>query len=280
MGTLYLVGTPIGNLGDISLRALDTLRTVDFVAAEDTRVSLKLLNHYDIKKPLVSYHAHNARQKGGQILPRLLAGENCALVTDAGMPCISDPGEELVALCAENGVDIVVVPGPSAAVSALAVSGLPTSRFAFEGFLSTNRTSRYEHLQQIRRDAHTLIFYEAPHKLPATLRDLLEVLGDRRVALCRELTKMYEEVVRTTLSQAAAHYSANTPKGEFVLIVEGAAPAAESPVSLEEAVEMVLSLQRSGAVISAAAKDVAHQTGHKKGDLYKAALTRMEEGRN
>lgn len=278
MGTLYLVGTPIGNLGDISARALETLRQVDFIAAEDTRVSLKLLGRYGIKKPMVSYHAHNARRREDAILPRLLEGEDCALITDAGMPCISDPGEELVERCAGEGVPVVVVPGPSAVIAALAVSGLPTSRFAFEGFLSVGGTRRHERLQQIRRDPRTLVFYEAPHKLTATLGDMLEVLGDRRVALCREMTKLHEEVVRTTLSGALEHYRENTPKGEFVLVLEGAGAEKETEVSFEEAVEMVLSLHCSGSGVSAAAKDVSHQTGYKKGDLYKAALERMEEG--
>ena len=220
-GMLYVVGTPIGNLGDLSPRAVETLRQADFIAAEDTRVSLKLLNRFEIKKPLVSYYEHNLRERGEYILSRLLAGETCAVVTDAGMPCISDPGEDLVRLCAEQGVPVAVVPGPSAAVSALALSGLSTSRFAFEGFLSTNKRNRLAHLEEIRSDRHTLIFYEAPHKLVSTLSDLLQALGNRRIALARELTKVHEEVIRTDLSGALAHFEQNTPKGEFVLIIEG-----------------------------------------------------------
>lgn len=273
-GTLYVVGTPIGNLGDFSPRAIETLKGVDFIAAEDTRVTLKLLNHFEIKKPMVSYYEHNIRQRGEMIMERLLGGESCAIVTDAGMPCISDPGEDLVALCAQNGIPTVVVPGPSAAISALAVSGLPTSRFSFEGFLTTNKRGRQEHLQQLANDTHTLIFYEAPHKLTATLKDMLEVLGDRPISLVRELTKLHEEVLRTTLSAAVEHYTANTPRGEFVLVVAGARPTdTREEVSFEEAVELVKSLQQKEALpASEAAKRIAKETGYKKGDLYKAAL--------
>ncbi|MDD2954856.1 MAG: 16S rRNA (cytidine(1402)-2'-O)-methyltransferase [Oscillospiraceae bacterium] len=272
-GKLYVVGTPIGNLGDMSPRALEILRQVDFVAAEDTRVSGKLLNLFEIKKPLVSYYQHNMRERGEMLLERILAGEDCAVVTDAGMPCISDPGEDLVRLCAENGVEVVTVPGPSAAISALAVSGLPTARFSFEGFLSTNRRGRMEHLQEVKNDRHTLIFYEAPHKLVGTLEDMLETLGDRRVSLCRELTKLHEEVIRTTFSGALERYRETAPRGEYVLIVEGAPePQKGEGVTLEEAVEQVKALQAAGESISAAAKAVAQQTGFKKGELYRLAL--------
>ena len=271
-GTLYVVGTPIGNLGDFSPRALETLQNCSFIAAEDTRVTLKLLNRFEIKKPLVSYYEHNIRERGQEILARILAGEDCAVVTDAGMPCISDPGEDLVRLCAENGVETVVVPGPSAAVSALAVSGLPTARFSFEGFLSVKRTSRMEHLEAVRGDPRTLIFYEAPHKLVSTLTDMLEAFGDRRIALARELTKVHEEVRRTTLAGAAAHYAENPPRGEFVLIVEGAPPKKTEPPDFREAVELTLELAAQGASLSEAAKEAARRTGYKKGELYKAAL--------
>lgn len=271
-GKLYVVGTPIGNLGDFSPRALETLQNCSFIAAEDTRVTLKLLNRFEIKKPLVSYYEHNIRERGQEILARILAGEDCAVVTDAGMPCISDPGEDLVRLCAENGVETVVVPGPSAAVSALAVSGLPTARFSFEGFLSVKRTSRMEHLEAVRGDPRTLIFYEAPHKLVSTLTDMLEAFGDRRIALARELTKVHEEVRRTTLAGAAAHYAENPPRGEFVLIVEGAPPKKTEPPDFREAVELTLELAAQGASLSEAAKDAARRTGYKKGELYKAAL--------
>lgn len=274
MGKLFVVGTPIGNLGDLSARAVQTLQECDFIAAEDTRVSLKLLNHFGIKKPMISYYEHNLRERGEQIMQRIEAGENCAVITDAGMPCISDPGEDLVRLCAERRVEVSVVPGPSAVVSALAVSGLSTSRFAFEGFLSVKRTSRFEHLEQVKNDTRTLIFYEAPHKLLSTLQDMLTVFGDRRISLARELTKIHEEVRRTTLSEAVAWYSANSPRGEFVLVLEGAAPKEETPPTLEEATQMVKTLAEGGLSLSDAARDVARQTGYKKGQLYKAALNR------
>jgi len=273
-GTLYVVGTPIGNLGDFSPRAIQTLESVDFIAAEDTRVTLKLLNHFDIKKPMVSYYEHNIRQRGEMIIARLLQGENCAIVTDAGMPCISDPGEDLIALCAQHGIPTVVVPGPSAAISALAVSGLPTSRFSFEGFLTTNKRGRQEHLKSLVDDTHTLIFYEAPHKLNATLKDMLEVLGDRPISLVRELTKLHEEVFRTTLAAAVEHYEANTPRGEFVLVVAGAQPKdTRDEVTFEDAVELVRALQeKEDLPASEAARRIAKETGYKKGELYKAAL--------
>lgn len=271
-GTLYVVGTPIGNLSDFSPRAVQTLREVDFIAAEDTRVTQKLLNHFQIKKPAVSYYQHNLRERGEEILSRIMAGESCAIVTDAGMPCISDPGEDLVFLCAQRGISTVVVPGPSAAVSALAVSGLPTSRFAFEGFLSTNRKNRMEHLAQIAGDRHTLIFYEAPHKLIYTLQDMREALGDRRIALCRELTKLHEEVIRTTFSGALELYKDQSPRGEYVLIVEGAPEPEPARPSLEEAVQQVKALRASGLPVSEAARQVAKETGYKKGELYRLAL--------
>ena len=271
-GTLYVVGTPIGNLGDFSPRAIETLRSVDFIAAEDTRVTQKLLNHFEIKKPTTSYYQHNLRERGEEIIARIEAGENCAIVTDAGMPCISDPGEDLVHLCAERGIPVAVVPGPVAAMSALAISGLPTSRFSFEGFLSTNNKNRAEHLRQIKDDRHTLIFYEAPHKLIYTLEDMLAVLGDRRIALCRELTKLHEEVIRTTFSGALELYKEKSPRGEYVLIIEGAPEEEETELTFEEAVERVKALRESGVSVSDAAKQVAKETGYKKGDLYRTAL--------
>lgn len=272
MSTLYIVGTPIGNLGDISPRAIETLKSVDFIAAEDTRVSLKLLNHFGVKKPLVSYYEHNLRQRGEQIVARILAGETCAVVTDAGMPCISDPGEDLVRLCAQAGVPVVAIPGPSAAVSALAVSGLSTSRFSFEGFLSVKKSSRMEHLRQIAGDTRTLVFYEAPHKLPATLKDMLEALGDRKIALARELTKLYEEVRRTTLREAAAYYAENSPRGEFVLVVEGAPPEEAEQIPFDKAVGMARALIDSGTRAAVAAKEVSRETGHRRSDLYRALM--------
>ncbi len=277
-GTLTIVGTPIGNLGDFSPRAVEALEAADFIAAEDTRVTLRLLNHFGIKKPLVSYYEHNKRERGELICARIEAGESCALVSDAGMPAISDPGEELVAQCAARGIPVLAVPGPSAVVTALALSGLPTGRFTFEGFLSMNKKSRREHLASLREERRTMVFYEAPHKLPATLRDLLEALGDRRVALARELTKVHEEVIRTTLSEAALRYADGGARGEFVLVVEGAAEQ-EAPenVSLEEAARAASELaRREGIPLSQAARRIAAMTGLRKSEIYQA-LTRQEE---
>lgn len=269
MGKLFVVGTPIGNLGDMTYRAVETLENVDFICAEDTRVTAKLLNYFEIKKPLVSYHEHNAKQTGEQILNRILAGENAAIVTDAGMPCISDPGELLVRLCAENDVRVEVVPGPSAVVSALAISGLPTSRFQFEGFLSVTKKQRFEHLAAVKDCTNTLIFYEAPHKLLSTLEDMLEYFGDRKISLCRELTKIHEEVRRTTLSQAVEFYTENKPKGEFVLVIEGADEQSLAPAeTLEQALEQVRALVEKGMRGADACKQIAKATGFYKGDLY------------
>ena len=272
-GTLYLVATPIGNLGDFSPRAVETLETADFIAAEDTRVSVKLLNHFNIKKPLVSYHEHNHVTAGQAILARLLAGESCALVTDAGTPAISDPGEDLVRLCAENGVEVLPIPGCCAAVNALAVSGLPTGRFTFEGFLTVNKKSRRERLESLKGEERTMIFHEAPHKLRATLEDLCAAFGpERRISLCRELTKLHEETVRTTLGEAVAYYAENTPKGEYVLVVAGAEPVEAPAVTLEDAVAQVLALKEQGMRLKDAAKEVAEHTGLSKNELYAAAL--------
>ncbi|MGI5856310.1 MAG: 16S rRNA (cytidine(1402)-2'-O)-methyltransferase [Candidatus Merdivicinus sp.] len=272
-GTLYVVGTPIGNLSDFSPRAVEILQSVDFIAAEDTRVTLKLLNHFEIKKPMVSYHEHNLRERGAGIIDRILSGESAAVVSDAGMPCISDPGEDLVRLAAEAGITAVVIPGPSAAVSALCLSGLSTSRFSFEGFLSTNRHNRMEHLQSLIRDTHTLIFYEAPHKLLTTLHDIRNVLGNRRLSICRELTKLHEEVIRTDFDGAIALYEGKPPKGEFVLIIEGAAPEREPEGTLEEAVAQARKLVDAGTKQTDAAKQVAAETGFKKSEIYAAMLT-------
>lgn len=271
-GILYLVATPIGNLGDFSPRAVAVLEEADFIAAEDTRVSVKLLNHFGIKKPLVSYHQHNQNTAGPAILQRLLEGETCALVTDAGTPAISDPGEALVRLCADSGVTVQTIPGCCAVISALAVSGLPTGRFTFEGFLSTNKKSRREHLQSLLTEQRTMVFYEAPHKLCGTLDDLLAAFGDRPVALCRELTKLHEEVRRTTLAQAAAYYQENAPKGEFVLVVAGAEPAEETAVTLEEGVAMVQERRAAGERMKDAVRQVALDTGLNRNELYTAAL--------
>ena len=271
-GILYLVATPIGNLGDLSPRAAETLAAVDFIAAEDTRVSVKLLNHFGIKRPLVSYHQHNQNTAGPAILRRLLSGESCALVTDAGTPAISDPGEALVGLCAENGVTVQAVPGCCALISALAVSGLPTGRFTFEGFLSTNKRDRREHLQSLQGERRTMVFYEAPHKLCGTLEDLREAFGDRPVALCRELTKLHEETRRTTLAQAAAWYRENPPKGEFVLVVAGAEPVEDAAVTLEEGAALVLERRVAGERMKDAVRQVAQDTGLNRNELYSAAL--------
>lgn len=274
-GTLYLVATPIGNLGDFSPRAVETLETVDFIAAEDTRVSVKLLNHFQIKKPLVSYHEHNHVTAGQAILQRLLAGESCALVTDAGTPAISDPGEDLVRLCAENGVEVLSIPGCCAAVNALAVSGLPTGRFTFEGFLTVNKKSRRERLESLKNEERTMIFHEAPHKLRTTLADLRDAFGpDRKIALCRELTKLHEETCRTTLGEAADAYRDREPKGEYVLVVAGCPPRETAAVTVEEAVEQVLRLVDQGARLKDAAREVAEHTGLSKNELYAAALDR------
>ncbi len=272
-GTLYLVATPIGNLGDLSPRAVETLEAVDFIAAEDTRVSVKLLNHFSIKKPLVSYHEHNHVTAGQAILARLLAGESCALVTDAGTPAISDPGEDLVRLCAENGVEVLSIPGCCAAVNALAVSGLPTGRFTFEGFLTVNKKSRRERLDSLKTEERTMIFHEAPHKLRTTLEDLCAAFGpERRVALCRELTKLHEETIRTTLEKAVEFYTENAPKGEYVLVVAGAEPVQAAAVTLEDGVAQVLALKRQGIRLKDAAREVAEHTGLSKNELYAAAL--------
>ena len=271
-GALTVVGTPIGNLGDMSPRGVKALEEADFIAAEDTRVTQKLLNHFALKKPLISYHQHSREAVSEQIMNRILAGESCAVVTDAGMPCISDPGEDLVRRCAQSGVPVVVVPGPSAVVSALAVSGLATSRFAFEGFLSMNRKNRFAHLESVREDTRTLIFYEAPHKLRATLEDMLSVFGERDIALARELTKLHEEVIRTTLSGAVAHYKEREPRGEHVLVVAGAPEREEEPASFEDAVALALSYHAGGEPLTAAAKRAAQETGRRKSELYTACL--------
>lgn len=271
-GKLYVVGTPIGNLSDFSPRAVETLASVDFIAAEDTRVTLKLLNHFEIKKPMVSYFEHNRRERGEIILERIKSGENCAIVTDAGMPAISDPGEDLVDLCLSNGITVESVPGPTAFATAMAMSGLPSGRFTFEGFLSVNKPSRREHLEEILSERRTMVFYEAPHKLTATLKDLYKYLGDRRIALIKELTKIHETVERTTLSEACEKYSAQTPKGEFVIVIEGSTEPKQKEVSLDEAVALAKGLVENGMAINDAAKEIAKKTKLKKGDIYKALL--------
>ncbi|MCQ2452266.1 MAG: 16S rRNA (cytidine(1402)-2'-O)-methyltransferase [Oscillospiraceae bacterium] len=276
-GMLYLVGTPIGNLGDFSPRALETLEQADFVAAEDTRVTLKLLNHFGLKKPLVSYYEHNRASSGERILSRLLEGETCALVTDAGMPAISDPGEDLVRLCRDNGVPVRVVPGPSSVVSALALSGLPTGRFTFEGFLSVTKKSRFDHLNSLINEQRTMVFLEAPHKLKYTLRDMLEVFGDREITLSRELTKLHEETLHLTLSQACALYESTDPRGEYVLCVHGAEPVEEPEMDLEQALAAVNRYRDNGLSLKDAAKRASEETGFSKKALYDAAIKAARE---
>ncbi len=272
-GMLYLVPTPIGNLGDISVRCRETLESADFIAAEDTRVSLKLLNHLGIKKSLVSYYEHNKAFKGDVILQRILAGETCALVSDAGSPAISDPGEDLVKLCAQHGITVCAIPGPCAVITALSISGQATGRFCFEGFLSTAKKSRREHLESLKTEQRTMIFYEAPHKLLVTLEDMQEVFGaDRPISLCRELTKLHEEVYRTTLGEAIAHYEENPPKGEFVLVVAGAEPiATEKPTATDAAVR-VRQLMEEGLSRKDAIKQTAKELDLPKNVVYDAAL--------
>lgn len=272
-GILYVTGTPIGNLSDLSPRAAQTLGEVDFIAAEDTRVTLKLLNHLGIKKPMVSYYEHNKRERGEIICNRIEAGESCAIVTDAGMPCISDPGEDLIKLCEERKIKTVVIPGPSAVISALAVSGLETGRFTFEGFISVNKKSRGEHLNSLKNEHRTMIFYEAPHKLPATLRDLYSAFGERKLSIVRELTKIHEEVIRTTTKYAAENYSDGSVKGEIVLVLEGkkADDEAESH-TLQSAVELAQKLIENGEKATEAAKQAAQMTGFKKNEIYRELL--------
>ena len=272
-GMLYLVPTPIGNLGDISPRCRETLEQADFIAAEDTRVTLKLLNHLGIKKSLVSYYEHNKAFKGDRIVERILAGETCALVSDAGSPAISDPGEDLVKQCAEAGVTVCAIPGPCAAITALSISGQATGRFCFEGFLSTSKKSRREHLESLRKEQRTMIFYEAPHKLVSTLEDMAEYFGaDRPLSLCRELTKLHEEVVRTTLGQAVEKYQETPPKGEFVLIVAGAEPEAEEVPSETDAAGYLARLLEGGLSRKDAIKQTAKDLGLPKNVVYDLAL--------
>ena len=272
-GILYLVPTPIGNLGDISQRCRETLEQADFIAAEDTRVSLKLLNHLGIKKSLVSYYEHNKAFKGNVIVERILAGETCALVSDAGSPAISDPGEDLVKQCAEAGITVCAIPGPCAAITALSISGQATGRFCFEGFLSTAKKSRREHLEALVGETRTMIFYEAPHKLLSTLEDMAATFGpDRPISLCRELTKLHEEVVRTTLGGAIEKYNENPPKGEFVLVVAGAPEVVKEVPTAEDAARRVKELMDSGLSRKDAIKQTTQELKLPKNVVYEAAL--------
>ena len=271
-GRLYVVGTPIGNLEDMSPRALRILSEADFIAAEDTRVTVKLLNHFDIKKEMLSYYEHNKNTKGNLIIERILKGESCALVSDAGMPAISDPGEDLVRQAHKLGITVESVPGPSALVTALAISGMASGRFCFEGFLSVNKISRKRHLDELKNEKRTMIFYEAPHKLNATLKDMLKVFGDRKIALVRELTKIHETVFNTTLLEAVDFYADNPPKGEFVLIIEGKKEEETELYTLEDAVRLAKRLTDEGKSTSSAAKEAAEISGIKKVDIYKALI--------
>ncbi|MBR5614891.1 MAG: 16S rRNA (cytidine(1402)-2'-O)-methyltransferase [Clostridia bacterium] len=274
-GKLYLCPTPIGNLKDMTFRTLEVLKSVDLVAAEDTRNTLKLLNHFEISVPLTSYYEHNKAQKGGVLMEKLKSGQNIALVSDAGMPAISDPGEDLVKLCIEEGVEIVPLPGPSAFTTALVASGMPTGRFSFEGFLTTNKRSRKEHLEEVKNDTRTLIFYEAPHKLMYTLSDMLEVFGDREIVLARELTKKFEEFYRTTLSAAIEHYKETPPKGEFVLIIKGADKQAleeERKAALPTPEELLKEYSALGLRSKELAARVATELGLSKREVYDTYL--------
>ncbi len=268
-GTLYLCATPIGNLGDVSARFLETFKAVDIIAAEDTRQTVKLLNYFDIQKPLTSYHEHNKASKGEYLIGLMKEGKNVALVSDAGTPAISDPGEDLVRLCIEHDITVTSVPGPVALINALILSGLPTRRFAFEGFLSVNKRHRNEHLKSVKDDTHTLIFYEAPHKLKYTLNDMLDILGDRKIALVRELTKLHEEVKRTTLSEAVEFYETQKPRGEYVIVIDGAKQqSAEqfwADMSIAEHVEHYINL---GNTSKEAIKLAAADRGVPKREVY------------
>lgn len=269
MGTLFIIGTPIGNMEDITLRQLRMLEEVDFICAEDTRVTLKLLNRYEIRKELVSFHEHSTKAEAQRIIDRLLDGENAGIVTDAGMPCISDPGEVLVRLCYENNIDVKVVPSATAFASAVALSGMNCRRFTFEGFLPVPKKERTERLEMLRNETALMIFYEAPHKLKNTLADLLDTFGNRKIAVCRELTKIHEEVLRMSLDEAVEYYNTTEPRGEFVLVIEGMHAISGKP-SLEQALEQVKRLIDMGEKPTEACKAVAKETGYKKSELYSA----------
>ncbi len=279
--TLYLVATPIGNLSDISERALKVLSEVDFVAAEDTRNSGSLLARFGISKPMVSYYEHNKRERGPYICDRLEGGESCALITDAGTPAISDPGEDLVRMCAERGITVTSIPGCCAGITALTLSGMDTRRFTFEGFLSTQKSERRERLDELRDEKRTMIFYEAPHKLRTTLADLAEAFPNRQIALCRELTKLNEEVMRTTLPEAVKIYEEREPRGEYVLVIAGKPKEeiiAEVRASYpEDPAEHVRQLMESGMKRMDAIKTAAKIRGVSKNDIYSAVAVKEEE---
>ncbi len=267
-GKLVIVGTPIGNLSDISPRAISALKECDFIAAEDTRVTGKLLNHFEIKKPLVSYYEHNKFSKGEIIIERILSGETCALCSDAGMPVISDPGDDLISQAYNAGIEVTAVPGPTALATALVLSGIPSKRFTFEGFLSTNKRNRFEHLSELHDEKRTMIFYEAPHKLKSTLEDMYDYFGDRQISLCRELTKLYEEIDRTTIGEAIKKYNEISPKGEFVLVIAGKPEEKPESLSIEDAANIAYELISQGMSRTDAAKQAAKQSGLKKSEIY------------
>ena len=272
-GTLYVVATPIGNLGDLTPRAAEAFAAADFIAAEDTRVTLKLLNHLGLKKPMVSYYEHNLQERGESILSRIEAGESCALCSDAGMPAVSDPGEVIVRDAHARGIRVVPVPAASAAVTALYVSGQPTGRWVFEGFLPTNRRQKKERLAQLQTERRTVIFYEAPHKLPTTLQDLEDAFGpDRSLTVCRELTKLHEEIRPTTVGAANAWYRENPPRGEFVLVMAGAPAPAERETTLEEAVALAKSLMAAGQSAASAAREAAKNSPYPKSEIYRHCM--------
>ncbi|MBQ8203964.1 MAG: 16S rRNA (cytidine(1402)-2'-O)-methyltransferase [Clostridia bacterium] len=276
-GKLYVVGTPIGNLEDFSPRAKRILSEVDFIAAEDTRVTLKLLNHFEIKKELVSYFEHNKKEKGPELIARMLRGEVCALVTDAGMPAISDPGEDLVREAHNEGIAVESVPGPTAFATALAISGMPSARFCFEGFLSADKKERKEQLEAIKNEERTIIFYEAPHKLISALSDMMAVFGNRKIAVVKELTKIHENVLKTDLWSALKYFNANAPKGEYVLIIEGAGPMEKKEYTIDEALSIAKGLMEKGLSASEAAKEAASVTGIKKGDIYRKMVESVRD---
>jgi 16S rRNA (cytidine1402-2'-O)-methyltransferase len=271
-GTLYLVATPIGNLGDISARAAQTLSDVDFIAAEDTRVTCKLLEHLGISKHLVSYYEYNQRGSGEKIVNRILSGENCTLVTDAGTPAISDPGEDIVRLCSCAGLPVVSIPGPCACIAALSLSGLPTGRFSFEGFLSKTRKNRFERLNELKSEKRTMVFYEAPHKLTRTLKDMLEVFGNRRISISRELTKLYDDTLRFTISEAVAHFGQVQPRGEFVLVIEGLHYLPEQTDGLDDAVDAACKFMNAGSSLKDAVKKASEEKSAPKNALYSLVI--------
>lgn len=269
---LYVVGTPIGNLGDMSPRGIETLKKVDFIAAEDTRVTRKLLARFDIHTPMISYHEHNRRESGDKIIERLLAGESCAIVTDAGMPAISDPGQDLIKLCTENNIIVTVVPGPSAVSTAVALSGLVVGRFCFEGFLSIAKRNRREHLESLKDEPRAMVFYEAPHKLLYTLKDMLVHFGDREITIARELTKLHEEVIHTTLADAIARYEQTPPKGEFVLVVQGAPERVKAEIV--PPVDLAREYVAQGMSVRDAVRLAASETGFSRSELYRLMINK------